>query len=198
MATVDITATSSGTGQSGDSAWSLGGSGEIDVGAISGAERRCYMLFDVSSLAGATINSVTLKTTKQLDTGLSYTHWSTVPYNTNGSGDPRTDAYSTAYGRAAIANQYRTNDNFNQANETQFTLSLPAQAVTDLTSAIAGAGLWTLCQGLDTGSEYGGQTLGLYSHSAATTTKRPTLTIDYTAAAGGSSIGFKSLLGVGK
>jgi len=142
------------------------------------------MKFTVSVVSG-TPTAIDLLVTKQLDLGIGYTHWSTWPYNTDGTGDPSTDSFSTGWSRAAIANQYRTNDNFNVSDDTTFTLSLPAQAVTDLAAAIAGAGIWTLCQGLDSGSSYGNQLLGMYSQLASNSAYRPTLRITYTPAASG-------------
>lgn len=135
--------------------------------------------FDISGIpAGSTVTNVALQIECSDAGGDS---WRLGPYNLNGQADPQPDSGATIFSRCNISSDnYLTGftDFLSTGSKTFSNLGSAANA--DVEAAISG-GIFTLCfEQTQTGSF---AWAGLTDHTG---TDKPTLTVTYTAPAGGS------------
>lgn len=192
--TIDPTITpdagSSGAGAGADSAWGIDGTGDNStaVGVVGGsAFLNNYNRFAMSPIASG--DTITAGAYEPYVVDVGTFAFSTADYgcyNTNGQGDPASDAYATAYSRSAVItngeNYANVGTDYRSTGRKSFTLGSPA--IADLQSAISG-GFFTICnQG---NGVSGNQYVFLAAHNNTTPANRPRLSITYTEGVGGVS-----------
>jgi len=99
---------------------------------------RAFISFDISIVpVGATIDSLQLETTSYWVSGNGSDDYFVGPYNGDGIGDPLSDGYATAYSRCSIQSDYYLGSITDYRSTGTITVTLGAQAITDLLAARA-------------------------------------------------------------
>lgn len=190
-----------GGGASADSDWGIDSAygNTVATGAVGGNELRSVYRFDISSFAsGDTINDVDLNTYVSDQSGVNYNSGIIGPYNGNGTGDPDTDAYATAWSRAGVSADNYINGNTFIRTDGAVSFDLGAAADVDMATARAAGSTFSLAKNITTPS--GNSYWFTPAHTNTTPANIPELVVDTTASGGGGSTnnGFRSLLGVGR